>query len=707
MKTLLCFPPSFAVDQPYLALPALAAFLRSHGTACVQQWDLNIESFWHFLAKDRLKGATENASQVRRQLEGTRNPLSPQETRQYESMVAAELAADPVLEEIEAARDYFLHCTRQTSLAEYQFYLRVIAKALRIASAPYYPSEMSLRDFTMRHSPQSSADIFAAIQSSENPYTGYFTQRVLPRLQSANPALVGVSVACMSQIIPSFTLASLIREALPGTRIVFGGQVFNRLADRVRETPALFRLVDFFILHEGETALLSLCQSLQGKLPLDMVPNLIRLDPETGHPTQTPRFHVEDVAKLPPPDFSDLDLSQYLSPRVVLPYQPVRGCYWHRCAFCNHHVIHPAAARHRTPEDLVRDLGALKAVYATDLFTIVSESVEPALMKTYARSITEAGLSVRWYAGARMEAALDTDGLATLRTAGCEKLYFGLETGSQKVLNDMRKGIRLLDAERILRDCSRHGIAVHLFLMIGYPNETCEDLEQSRRETLRLAGLAPREGFTYYISTFQLKPQTPIFLKPSAFGISKVHRRDTTKDLEYLYDFDVKAPPAVSDYTREAKAIEAALDEVHGPYEYPENIVHYMAMREHMAAGNALPQEEASLPKPLSEDVRLRVRQALGFAVGVSSATPTGSKIHACPGPHLIYDLTTDCTYAIRVPLVWVALRTLRNPFTVKELRTALKGDGDHDKTDLSTDADRLVQDMLYSGLVVQVAEGD
>ena len=704
---ILVFPPSFAFDQPYLAIPALAAFLRQHGIPNLQHWDCNIDSFWYFLGQDCIESFAQTIRKTRTSLEARQSMLSIDEQTQYESLVEAELVTGPVLAELDAAKAYFLTRSESTSFNEYQYYFRVISKALKIISAAFYPTELSQQDFTMRFSPQSSEDIFSALKSPENPYIQYYTSSVVPRIRVTRPRLVGVSLACMSQIIPSFTLASLIRESLPDTKIVFGGQVFNRLVDRVKETHRLFDLVDFFVIHEGETALLSLCKYMDGQMPLESVPNLIYLDPERSTPIQTTEFHVEDVCSIPPPDFSDLDLSRYLSPRLVLPYQPVRGCYWHRCAFCNHHVIHPASARSKTPTELVTDLRYLAETHGTNLFTMVSESIEPTLLQAYARRIADDRLDIKWYAGARLEAALSRECIGTLKTSGCMKLYFGLESGSQKVLDEMQKGIRLSETERILRECAQLGIAVHLFLMIGYPTETAEDLKASKCEILRLAGIAPREGFTFYVSTFQLKPYTAIFNQPEEFGISLVSRIETEKDLEYLYEYRLARNARNVDYDMEMRSIEEALDAVQGAFLYPENIVHYLAMgdsmRSPMAQNDALPWRGSFTD--VQYDANLMVRGGLGYCIAFSRNNCNSE--HPKPlKQYLVYDLTTDQIFEINDPIAWGVLRKLSSSFSMNILRSTIgKAIAENGMSD-PIRQERLVHDLLASKLIVPTEKG-
>ena len=276
MNIALLFPPIFAVDQPYLAIPALVAFLRQAGLQSIHNLDSNLDSFNFFSSKiflQRCLGKIENRM---------KNVAWASDEAEYQHLLNAQITFRPVVENIEAAHQYF-RTAQRTTINEYHFYSKIIAKSFDIVSAAYFPTEISTRDFNMRFSCQHSPEILQAAESDENPYIDFFKEDTLPKIRKISPQLIGVSVACMSQIIPSFTLAKLVRDNFPDIKIVFGGQVFNRLIDHIRRVPSLFEYVDYFVDHEGETALLKLIRYLEGQENLEQV--------------------------LPVPDFSDLDLT--------------------------------------------------------------------------------------------------------------------------------------------------------------------------------------------------------------------------------------------------------------------------------------------------------------------------------------------------------------------------------------------------------------
>lgn len=701
-KLLLVFPPSFAIDQPYLALPALVGYLRSRGIEDVSHWDLNIEAFRYFMQKDVLAEMAGRVKARRREMETRICELSPDEKDIYRSLCKAELSVAPVMALLSQSEEYFLHPKMTTNMDEYTLFSRCFSQALQIVSVAHHPTTLSLHDCTMRFSAQHSAEILAATESSENPYREYFLRLVTPRLAREGADVIGFSVASMSQIIPAFTLARMIREGHPEVRVVFGGQVFNRLADRLPNIATLFDLVDYFVLGEGETALLRLVNFIEGNCGIESVPNLIYR--HAGKVQQTPVRHSEDVNQLPCPDFDDLDLTRYFSPKPVLPYQPVRGCYWNRCAFCNHHVVHELGARPRDARKVIDDLRRLQERYNTDYFTLVNESISPSQLQIYSSAILDSELKIEWYAGARFEKDLSLDSLRQIRKSGCRKLYFGLETGSQRILSLMQKGTRIDVANRIFDDCRSVEMAVHLFIMIGFPAEKSEDLSISRNFILDMLGESSPPGFSYYVSIFQLKPFTDVMRFPEKYGISKISETRNC-DLEYLYSFVRASESENINYDRELAELEAVLDSRQNPQAYPENVVHYLVMREAILCGT-----RQSLPSsphtelPTLRHHALRLRKGIGIGqiqwTDCSQASKSGER-RGVP-KRLIYDLRTDDIFEIIDDDAWEIIRDLARTSGFAASTEAVAGQTEENSLDSSK---KIVDKLVDSNILQRVAE--
>jgi len=167
------------------------------------------------------------------------------------------------------------------------------------------------------------------------------------------------------------------------------------------------------------------------------------------------------------PDYSSLPLADYLAPGLILPYSAANGCYWNRCGFCperaegNDYYPIPVS-------QVLSDLRQLTLQYRPALIHLLDNAVSPALL----RGLAESPPGAPWYGFARVDEQLaDPDFCRALKSSGCAMLKLGLESGDQRVLDRMEKGIRLEVVERALSSLRQAGIAVYCYLLFGTPGE--------------------------------------------------------------------------------------------------------------------------------------------------------------------------------------------------------------------------------------------
>ena len=194
-----------------------------------------------------------------------------------------------------------------------------------------------------------------------------------------------------------------------------------------------------------------------------------------------PALQGKDVV----PDYKPFDLDQYLSPGRVIPYSASQGCYWQQCAFCperaegNEYCPLPVTTA-------VLHMQKLSREYRPALLHLLDNAVSPALLAQFTRTPPNAP----WYGFARVTPELqDVDFCSALRQSGCAMLQLGLESGSDRVLAEMNKGIKSAEASRALRCLHAAGIATYVYLLFGTPWETEEEAQQTLDFIVRNAPL--------------------------------------------------------------------------------------------------------------------------------------------------------------------------------------------------------------------------
>jgi hypothetical protein len=129
-------------------------------------------------------------------------------------------------------------------------------------------------------------------------------------------------------------------------------------------------------------------------------------------------------------------------------------------------------------------------------------------------------------------------------------VLYGLESGSQRVLDRMHKGTKLSTAERILREGARAGIWNHIFFFFGFPGET----EQDARETIRFFRANRRVVHSVCTGTFLLERHAEVAADPSRYGIARLIAPPPERDLAYYYEYEVSSGVSAE----RAEQIEAA-----------------------------------------------------------------------------------------------------------------------------------------------------
>ncbi len=537
MKAMLLFPPTWHPSQPYLSLPSLTGFLKHEGVTDIVQRDLGIEVLDGFLSQAAGRETYERMQEKVTTLErlGTHGETGPSSQEHLARMKEALDWFPPLYDHIEEAKR-FLRSEPFYDPDTYRESLILIDRWLAFVSTLYFPTRISVVDNQWRYSIYSSKDILKAVaDEQENPYLEVFRSRLVPDILAQAPDLVGVSITATSQIMPGLTLCRLIKQANPDLHLTIGGSIFTRLVDNLRRVDAMFQFADDFVVFEGETALLELIHQLEGKRDFSKVPNLIYR--QNGKTIVNQPFFSENINALAAPNFDGFPFRQYLAPQSVLPIQFSRGCYYKDCAFCALTLDHQNF-RQRAPEKVVDDVKGLMERYQTPFFFFTDECFALSPTKRLCRQLIEAGVNAQWTCEMRFEKNLTRDLLKLMRDAGCLKIVFGLESYNQRVMDFMKKGIQREHVNRIVDDCLDLDVAVHCYVLIGFPTETEAEAMETANFIRGHTRLHSSYGFSCQPCLFDLEKEAPIMSDPASYGIRRI-MRPASEDLSLGYFYEV------------------------------------------------------------------------------------------------------------------------------------------------------------------------
>jgi radical SAM superfamily enzyme YgiQ (UPF0313 family) len=163
-----------------------------------------------------------------------------------------------------------------------------------------------------------------------------------------------------------------------------------------------------------------------------------------------------------------------------------RGCPY-SCAWCQKGVF-GKSFRARSPESVALEIRQIKERYRPDQLRIVDDvtGIDRRWVKAWRDALIEQDAVIPFECLSRVD-LIDRELLGWLQEAGCVRISFGAESGSQTVLDAMNKGTRVEEIYRAAQLCHELGIEVYFYIMVGYPGETWADIQLTAkllRETL-------------------------------------------------------------------------------------------------------------------------------------------------------------------------------------------------------------------------------
>ena len=338
--------------------------------------------------------------------------------------------------------------------------------------------------------------------------------------------LIGVSIVYEHQMFHAIQYARWLKRRWPEKQVLFGGtsisQLYKYLKDK-RDMKYFFEFVDGVVAGEGETAICQIAEA--GEVAPGMpVQNLVTYDAKRDDVHLPEHIHYENVAALGRPIFEhDWDL--YLSPERGINYSPSRGCYWNKCTFCDYglNTATPTSPwRERRIEQVIDDLrhavddcGARFVYFAVDVMS-------PSYLDRLSDALVESGLGLRWGAEIRMERVFSPERCRKIQASGCVHVSFGMESGTQRILDLIDKGTRIEYMSQTMQNFAEAGVAVHLFTFTGFPTETPEEAQQTR-DFIR----ANRQWWSGGgLGSFLLTGTAIVARDPARFGVELIETED-------------------------------------------------------------------------------------------------------------------------------------------------------------------------------------
>src|SRR5580698_6029356 len=294
-------------------------------------------------------------------------------------------------------------------------------------------------------------------------------------LRTEKPSVLGIYANLMtrSNVIAILAVA---REA--GWKTVVGGPEPGAYTLEYLQAGA-----DFVVAGEGELTMEELLQALRDdETDFSKVAGLAFLD-DDGHMCQMPpRGQIANLDLQPWPARDAIDIHRYVETWRThhgsgsINFITARGCPF-RCNWCSHQVF-GQSHRRRDPVRVVEEVEWLLGEYSPDMLWISDDvfTINHAWLRSYANEMRRRGLRIPFECISRAD-RLNAEMMDLLAELGCFRMWIGSESGSQRILDAMDRGVKIEQVQNAVKMSRDRGIQSGMFLMWGYEGEELEDIE--------------------------------------------------------------------------------------------------------------------------------------------------------------------------------------------------------------------------------------
>jgi anaerobic magnesium-protoporphyrin IX monomethyl ester cyclase len=295
------------------------------------------------------------------------------------------------------------------------------------------------------------------------------------KLSSIQPDLIGIT--SMTPTIQSALLSSRVaKEACPESMVVLGGPHATFMDEQVL---AQEKSLDVVVRGEGEQTLLELAQNMSNPKGLKDIQGITFRKDKSFVRTPNRQF-MENLDDLPLPGYKFFPLEKYLLfGRRMLPIITARGCP-SQCSFCTSAQMFGKGFRARSPKNIVDELEWLRDEHGADAFTFYDDTFT--LNRNRALEICDEikrrKIGLPWDCQTRVS-TVSKEILDKMCSANCQQVFFGVESGCQRILDAVKKGTTVEQNERAIKLAKDAGLFVSISVMIGYPGETPEMLHET------------------------------------------------------------------------------------------------------------------------------------------------------------------------------------------------------------------------------------
>lgn len=304
-------------------------------------------------------------------------------------------------------------------------------------------------------------------------------ENLVKYLKDEKPRIMAIYTNLMTKL-NVLDVVRIAKEMLPDIKVIMGGPDVTYNSRDYLENGA-----DYIVVGEGENTMLELVNFINGNdaKAIDIT-GIVYLDEENKEIKTKPRQKVKAIDELPIPNRDGIDISKYLKAwkdfhgESALNVSTQRGCPY-TCKWCST-AVYGQSYRRRSPEKVVQELKEINEKYNPDVIWFVDDvfTVSHKWLNAFAEELEKQQLTVKFECISRAD-RMSVEVIETLKRAGCFRVWIGAESGSQKIIDAMDRRVSVEKVREMIIETRKNGIQAGTFIMLGYPGETEEDINET------------------------------------------------------------------------------------------------------------------------------------------------------------------------------------------------------------------------------------
>lgn len=316
-------------------------------------------------------------------------------------------------------------------------------------------------------------------------YDNYLLERPVEEVKSEirkrSPEIVGLTCNSLSyeRVVE---MAKTVKEACPSCRVVVGGPH----ASYMPETLLEHQEIDYVVVGEGERAMVQLVFNITKGEKASAAAQIPGVACKIGGEiAKTPPQFIANLDEVPFPTRHLLPMRMYVRELSYLSVKPVdtmsihRGCPY-RCAYCETRELWGSACRAFSPQRVIDEIQQILETYGTKGIYFVGDNFTINKKRTteLCRLMKSNKIDLKWTCETRSD-LINKELLTEMKSAGCQTMFFGVESGSPRIQQKLNKGIDLQEVVKAFELCRQVGVQTVTSFMLGIPGETVGDMNET------------------------------------------------------------------------------------------------------------------------------------------------------------------------------------------------------------------------------------